>query len=139
VAAITFFLFLAGYTVQQRSIANLQSQLKPRIPIAPLSDAAQQPSSGPQHPSRLFNPEQNVLISEHAAAQEPHQANWQKLAHVQVVTNHHDVCSTIMFFGDLARLKSPARRILLFPQAWAMEKQAASDNGAIGMRGFNWD
>lgn len=30
-----------------------------------------------------------------------------------------------MFFGDLARLKSPARRILLFPQAWAMEKQAA--------------
>jgi hypothetical protein len=30
-----------------------------------------------------------------------------------------------MFFGDLAHLKSPARRILLFPQAWAMEKQAA--------------
>lgn len=30
-----------------------------------------------------------------------------------------------MFFGDLARLRSSARRILLFPQAWAMEKQAA--------------
>ncbi|KAH0371612.1 glycosyltransferase family 8 protein, partial [Aureobasidium melanogenum] len=125
VAAITFFLFLAGYTVQQRSIANLQSQLKPRIPIAPLSDSAQQPLSGPQHPSRLFNPDQNALISKHIASQEPQQVNWQKLAHVQVVTKHHDVCSTIMFFGDLARLKSPARRILLFPQAWAMEKQAA--------------
>ncbi|CAD0099768.1 unnamed protein product [Aureobasidium mustum] len=125
VAAITFFLFLAGYTIQQRSIADLQSQLKPRIPIAPISESAQQPLLGPQHPSRLFNPEQNALISEHTAAQRPQQVNWQKLAHVQIVTNHHDVCSTIMFFGDLAHLKSPARRILLFPQAWAMEKQAA--------------
>lgn len=125
VAAITFFLFLAGYTIQQRSIADLQSQLKPRIPIAPISESAQHPLLGPQHPSRLFNPEQNALISEHTAAQEPQQVNWQKLAHVQIITNHHDVCSTIMYFGDLTRLKSPARRILLFPQAWAMEKQAA--------------
>ncbi|KAH0028407.1 glycosyltransferase family 8 protein, partial [Aureobasidium melanogenum] len=125
VAAITFFLFLAGYTIQQRSIADLQSQLKPRIPIAPISDAAQQFLSGPQNPSRLFNPEQNAKISEHTASQEPPQVNWQQLAHVQIVTNHHDVCSTIMFFGDLTRLKSPARRVLLFPQAWAMEKQAA--------------
>lgn len=125
VAAITFFLFLAGYTIQQRSIADLQSQLKPRVRIAPISASAQQPLSGPQHPSRLFNPDQNALISEHTASQEPLQVNWPKFAHVQVVTNHHDVCSTVMFFGDLARLKSPARRILLFPQAWAMEKQAA--------------
>ncbi|KAG9749467.1 glycosyltransferase family 8 protein, partial [Aureobasidium melanogenum] len=123
VAAITFFLFLAGYTIQQRSIADLQSQLKPRIPIAPVYE--QQPLSGPQHPSRLFNPDQNALISDHIASQEPEQVNWRKFAHVQVVTNHHDVCSTVMLFGDLARLKSPARRILLFPQAWAMEKQAA--------------
>ncbi|KAI4715603.1 hypothetical protein E4T48_08210 [Aureobasidium sp. EXF-10727] len=125
VAAITFFLFLAGYTIQQRSIADLQSQLKPRIPINPLSQNTQQPLSGPQHPSRLFNTEQNAIISEHTASQQPPQVDWQTLAHVQIVTDHHDVCSTIMFFGDLARLKSPARRILLFPQAWAMEKQAA--------------
>lgn len=32
-----------------------------------------------------------------------------------------------MLFGELHRLKSPARRILLFPKAWAMEK--ASDKG----------
>jgi hypothetical protein len=125
VVAITFFLFLAGYTIQQRSIADLQAQLKPRFPIAPLSITAQQPLSGPQHPSRLFKPEENAVISEHTTAQKQIQVDWQKLAHVQIVTTHHDVCSTIMFFGDLARLKSPARRILLFPQAWAMEKQAA--------------
>ncbi|CAD0086587.1 unnamed protein product [Aureobasidium vineae] len=99
--------------------------VKPRVPVNPLSQNTQQPLSGPQHPSRLFNPEQNGIISEHTASRQPPQVDWQKLAHVQIVTNHHDVCSTIMFFGDLARLKSPARRILLFPQAWAMEKQAA--------------
>ncbi|CAD0109712.1 unnamed protein product [Aureobasidium uvarum] len=125
IAAITFFLFLAGYTIQQRSIADLQSQLKPRIPVKPLSQNTQQPLSGPQQPSRLFNSEQNAIISEHTSSQQLPQVNWQKLAHVQIVTSHHDVCSTIMFFGDLARLKSPARRILLFPQVWAMEKQAA--------------
>jgi hypothetical protein len=125
VVAITFFLFLAGYTIQQRSIADLQAQLKPRIPVAPLSVSAQQQLSGPQHPSRLFNSDQNAIISEHTATRRQPQVDWQKLAHVQIVTTHHDVCSTIMFFGDLARLKSPARRILLFPQAWAMEKQAA--------------
>ncbi|KAI5203988.1 hypothetical protein E4T39_03901 [Aureobasidium subglaciale] len=125
VAAITFFLFLAGYTIQQHSVANLQAQLKPRIPIAPLSEAAQKPPPGPQHPSRLFDAEQNVLITEHNAAMETLAVNWQKLAHVQLVTSHHHVCSAIMLFGDLARMKSPARRVLLFPQAWAMEKQAA--------------
>ncbi|THV67490.1 hypothetical protein D6D29_10321 [Aureobasidium pullulans] len=126
VAGITFFLFLAGYTIQQHSIANLQSQLKPRIPIAPLSDSAQQPLPGPQHPSRLFNAEQNAIIADHIdSQQEAPVVNWQNLAHVQLVTNHHDVCNAILLFGDLARLKSPARRILLFPQAWAMEKQAA--------------
>jgi hypothetical protein len=125
VVAITFFLFLAGYTIQQRSIADLQAQLKPRIPVAPLSVSAQQQLPGPQHPSRLFNSDQNAIISEHTATRRQPQVDWQRLAHVQIVTTHHDVCSTIMFFGDLARLKSPARRILLFPQAWAMEKQAA--------------
>ncbi|KAI5253134.1 hypothetical protein E4T42_03046 [Aureobasidium subglaciale] len=124
VVTITFFLFLAGYTMQQHSVASLQAQLKPRIPIAPALETAQQPLSGPQHPSRLFDAEQNDLIDKHNAAQEAPTVNWQKLAHVQLVTNHHDVCSAIMVFGDLARSKSPARRILLFPQAWAMEKQA---------------
>ncbi|KAI5247816.1 hypothetical protein E4T43_01803 [Aureobasidium subglaciale] len=124
VVTITFFLFLAGYTIQQHSVANLQAQLKPRIPVGPLSEATQQPLSGPQHPSRLFDAEHNVLIAKHNAGQELPTVNWQKLAHVQLVTNHHDICSAIMLFGDLARSKSPARRVLLFPQAWAMEKQA---------------
>lgn len=51
--------------------------------------------------------------------------NWRKLAHVQLVRSHHDVCNSIMVFGELFRLKSPARKVLLFPKAWADDTQAA--------------
>jgi len=37
---------------------------------------------------------------------------------VQVVREHVALCSAVMLLADLARLKSPARRILLFPQRW---------------------
>lgn len=50
--------------------------------------------------------------------------DWKRLAHVQLARTHHDVCNAIMVFGELHRLKSPAKRVLLFPQTWAEEKQA---------------
>lgn len=59
--------------------------------------------------------------------EEAESADWTRLAHVQLVKEHKAVCNAIMLFGELHRLKSPARRILLFPKAWAMEK--ASDKG----------
>lgn len=34
------------------------------------------------------------------------------------------MCNAIMLFGELHRLKSPAKRVLLFPRAWALEKKA---------------
>ena len=34
------------------------------------------------------------------------------------------MCNAIMVLAELHRLKSPARRILLFPQTWATEKKA---------------
>jgi len=34
------------------------------------------------------------------------------------------MCNAIMVLADLHRLKSPARRVLLFPQVWATEKKA---------------
>lgn len=48
--------------------------------------------------------------------------DWNRLAHVQLVTNHHEVCSSIMLLSEMHRLKSPAKRMLLFPQVWAMDK-----------------
>ena len=51
--------------------------------------------------------------------------NWKRLAHVQLARTHHDVCNSIMVFGELHRLKSPARKVLLFPKPWAAEKEAS--------------
>ena len=50
--------------------------------------------------------------------------DWKRLAHVQLARTHHDVCNSIMVFGELHRLRSPARRLLLFPKSWAAEKEA---------------
>ena len=43
---------------------------------------------------------------------------------MQLVKNHHSVCNAVMLFGELHRLKSPAKRVLMFPRAWAFEKKA---------------
>jgi len=61
----------------------------------------------------------NLQAAEQASAD----VDWQRLAHVQLVRRHHDVCNAIMVLAELHRLKSPARRVLLFPRDWALEKQ----------------
>jgi len=55
--------------------------------------------------------------------------DWRRLAHVQLARTHHDVCNAIMVFGELHKSKSPARKVLLFPIAWA--EQIGASN-AIG-------
>jgi hypothetical protein len=62
-----------------------------------------------------------------AAKNDNRRVNWNRLAHVQLVRTHHDTCSAVMIFAELHKLKSPARRVLLFPQDWAMEKKAKGD------------
>lgn len=39
---------------------------------------------------------------------------------MQVAKSHSDVCSAVMLFASLHRLKSAPKRILMFPQAWAI-------------------
>ena len=68
---------------------------------------------------------QKFMRTEDASAR----VNWKRLAHVQLARTHHDVCNSIMVFGELHRLKSPARKVLLFPKSWAAEKQ--SEKGAM--------
>jgi hypothetical protein len=57
--------------------------------------------------------------------------NWKRLAHIQLARTHHDVCNAIMVFGELHRMKSPARKLLLFPKVWAAEKEPTG-RGAMG-------
>ena len=40
---------------------------------------------------------------------------------MQIVTKHMLVCNAIMVFAELARQKSPARRVLLYPKRWDIE------------------
>ena len=123
VIAFTFLLFFSGYILQQRTITGLQETLRPRLPPPPSILQVQDDHLSVQ-PSRLFGKEGKIAYTNlHAAEPASAKVNWQRLAHIQLARNHHDVCNAIMILADLHRLKSPARRVLLFPQAWAQEKE----------------
>lgn len=128
----TVLLFLSGYVIQQRTVKGLQTALKPRIPQPPPSLNAQQPTENILKPSRLFGRE-GGHVAYADFDRDVHDSgadiNWQRLAHIQLVKHHHDVCSAIMIMAELHIQKSPARRLLLFPKAWAEEKKA--DKGDI--------
>jgi hypothetical protein len=115
---------------QQRTVSGLKQSFQPRIPKPPPSAAspAEQPLDGSIPLSRVSggSREGHVAYTDFEKAKEIESANvnWNRLAHVQLVKTHHDMCNAIMVLAELHRLRSPARRILLFPQAWAMEKKA---------------
>ncbi|KAK0283357.1 hypothetical protein LTR91_002735 [Friedmanniomyces endolithicus] len=138
VLIFTFLLFFSGYIIQQRTVTGLQAAIRPRIPKAPVSilqlqRQAQDTEDGQtelQSSSRLFNNKARIAYTRLSALEDTRaEINWQRLAHVQLARNHHDVCNSIMVLAELYRLKSPARRVLMFPQEWAVEKEGK------GMRG----
>lgn len=49
--------------------------------------------------------------------------DWSRLGYVQVVREHVELCSAVMLLSDLHRMKSPARRILMFPKLWLVESE----------------
>ncbi|KAI8941959.1 hypothetical protein NX059_000070 [Plenodomus lindquistii] len=44
--------------------------------------------------------------------------DWSRLGYVQVVREHVELCSAVMLLSDLAKMKSPAKRIIMFPRLW---------------------
>lgn len=122
----TFLLFLVGYILQQQTLHALQETLKPLHPLNP-NAPLQVPLAASLQSSPKFGGSLNS--ASHASFQSyispdqpsPNTAEWTKLAHVQLVKDHHSVCNAIMHFASLHALRSPARRILLFPQVWAAE------------------
>ena len=44
--------------------------------------------------------------------------DWTRLAYVQLLRRHIDVCSAVMLFAELERQNSNAQRILLYPKSW---------------------
>lgn len=47
--------------------------------------------------------------------------DWSRLGYVQVAKEFVDLCGAVMVLADLSEMKSPARKILMFPKAWLAE------------------
>ncbi len=113
----TSALFLSGYVMQQRYVHNLQAVIKPRtpkplapeVPIAPptLDIKWARPMGG--------RPEVDSTYDQYIAGQN---MDWSRLGYVQIAREHVELCSAVMLLSDLHEMRSPARRVLMFPKAW---------------------
>lgn len=133
VFVFTALLFLSGYVIQQQTVRGLKVAIQPRIPQDPRSlgnPNDQQPLQQELQSSRFFG-RNGGRVAYADFDRDVHNAganiNWRRLAHVQLVSDHHDVCNAIMLLAELHINKSPARRVLLFPKTWAEEKKAETD------------
>jgi hypothetical protein len=120
VFAFTFALFLSGYVLQQRYVQNLQAAIKPRIP-KPLP--VPKPIEPPTLDEKWARPvgdrgQMEDTMTQYMSGQE---LDWSRLGYVQVVREHVELCSAVMLLSDLHRMKSPARRVLMFPKSWLHE------------------
>ncbi|KAF2629479.1 glycosyltransferase family 8 protein [Macroventuria anomochaeta] len=125
VFAFTFALFLSGYVLQQRYVHNLQAAIKPRVPKAlPVPKQIEPPTLDEKWARPVGErPQVEDTMAQYVNGQE---LDWSRLGYVQVVREHVELCSAVMLLSDLHRMKSPARRVLLFPKLWLQE---AEDNG----------
>lgn len=125
----TLLLFLSGYVLQQRTVQGLREAVKPRIPQRPSSPGSEQaePDFVELHRSRLFGSDGGSRIIKADIDRDIHTASaqnvdWDRLAHVQLVQEHHHLCAAIMVLAGLHQMRSPAKRGLMIPSAWVQAK-----------------
>jgi hypothetical protein len=133
VVLFTGLLFFAGYILQQQTVQGLQAVIKPRIPkpiynAAPISYPTVNPvarASRPIFKAHSPSDSHDVLYNRQKHAKKS--VDWNKLAYAQLVKSHGEVCGAVMLFAELARQRSPARRTLLFPRTWTVDKTEERD------------
>ncbi|KAF2228152.1 hypothetical protein BDZ85DRAFT_315633 [Elsinoe ampelina] len=128
--AFTLLLFLSGLFLQRRTLHSLQQTLAPRLPPIPASHFIA-PDNSPS--SRHFSSSYKDHIASASYNTQQAAIPWSRLAHVQFPTSHHEVCSAVMLFADLHRLKSPAKRVLVFPSEWLGSEGNKGTTGQGGM------
>lgn len=101
-------IFIAGYALQLHSLHGLQAELRPQLP-------------GHGHPVSSAYNGKNDATRQDGPLQTSAELDWQRLAHVQIIRSHAQVCSSIMILASLAKAKSPARRVAVFPRDWARD------------------
>ncbi|QDS75010.1 hypothetical protein FKW77_005699 [Venturia effusa] len=124
VCIFTLLLFLSGYVVQQRSVAQLQIAIRPRAP-----SPRHQPPPETEHihsnpTSRLSRPfgklRDRAKLQAHFVDKN-NAFDWSRLAYAQVVRDHSELCNALILFNSLHRLRSPAPKLLLFPKEWILD------------------
>ena len=90
-------LFFSGYVLQQKTVRDIQAIIRPPADPVPWSSDGQ---------------EELVPFES---------MNWDEMAYVQVIQHYEDACNSVILFAELARQKSLAKRILLYPPEWERE------------------
>lgn len=111
--------------LQQQTVRSIQDVIKPRIPSPRASNAQSTQIVNPRSRSS-----RNVFSLKREPAQEQlakADVNWNRLAYVQIVKSHQDVCSAVMLFGELVRTKSPGQRVLLVPESWFLDQKKGEE------------
>ncbi|KAF2714618.1 glycosyltransferase family 8 protein [Pleomassaria siparia CBS 279.74] len=113
----TFALFLSGYVLQQRTVRSMQAMIKPRLPKPlPVPNPIQPPTLDAKWARPMGGrPEVDDSIQQFIVGQT---LDWSRLGYVQMAKDHGELCSAVMLLADLHKLKSPAKRLLLFPRSW---------------------
>ncbi|KAF2085304.1 glycosyltransferase family 8 protein [Saccharata proteae CBS 121410] len=127
----TLLLFLAGYTLQQRTVQAMQTAIRPRLP---------KPLPPPRQPSMVANPNARLArraglrdqsISADLAAVEREmeglRVEWKGLGYVQMAREVDGLCAAVMVFAELARERSPAGRVLVFPRGWVGDGEGGGE------------
>jgi hypothetical protein len=121
VCLFTLALFLSGYVLQQRYVHTLQAAIKPRLPKPlPVAQPIQPPTLDVKWARPVGGrPDVDETIDQLIARET---LDWSRLGYVQVVKEFAELCSAVMLLADLQKLKSPAKRILMFPKIWLKER-----------------
>ena len=122
-------LFFSGYVLQQRTVAQLQTIIKPRVPIPAPQEVAV--SFDPRaKAARAVGSELDAPSISYQTVAQP-EIRWDRLAYVQLIKSHVEVCSAIMLLAELHKQKSPAHRVLMFPKAWAVSMESGRKSGEV--------
>ena len=108
----TALLFLSGYVLQQQTVRSIQAAIKPppvtSTPTAITSRVVAKPFGAPYEVS---------LNDKFLPVNKP-RGGWAKVAYVQLVRTHLQVCSIIIVFAELERQDCLARKVIMYPKEW---------------------
>lgn len=108
--------------MQQRTVYSLQEAIRPNRPKPlPVSKPIEPPTLDVKWARSVgARPAVDESIQQMIAAET---LDWSRLGYVQMAREHSEVCGAVMLLADLHKMKSPAKKLLLFPRDWLKEEK----------------